>query len=123
VNFTFERDPEAEKPAAAGPGRQGAGGCGCSERPSSYSGITLSDEGGQGARADPPIGAGFWLLPTSLPSALIRVIRAAGMEHWPCQRKLDLARISWARVTGSGDVGGELGFQGKLVVRQRVCYL
>ncbi|SRR6266536_1882286 len=34
-----------------GPGRQGAGGCGCPERPSSCSGITLSDEGGQGERA------------------------------------------------------------------------
>ena len=33
-----------------GPGHQGAGGCGCPERPSSYSGITLSDEGGQGER-------------------------------------------------------------------------
>jgi hypothetical protein len=33
-----------------GPGRQGAGGCGCPERPSSYSGITLSEEGGQGER-------------------------------------------------------------------------
>ena len=33
-----------------GPGRQGAGGCGRPERPSSYSGITLSDEGGQGKR-------------------------------------------------------------------------
>ena len=38
-----------------GPGRQGAGGCGCPERPSSYSGITLSDEGGEGrTHADPP---------------------------------------------------------------------
>ncbi len=33
-----------------GPGRQGAGGCGCPERPSSYSAITLSDEGGQRER-------------------------------------------------------------------------
>ncbi len=34
-----------------GPGRQGAGRYGCPERPSSCSGITLSDEGGQGERA------------------------------------------------------------------------
>ena len=34
-----------------GPGHQGAGRCGCPERPSSCSGITLSDEGGQGERA------------------------------------------------------------------------
>jgi len=33
-----------------GPGHQGAGRCGCQERPSSCSGITLSDEGGQGER-------------------------------------------------------------------------
>jgi len=34
-----------------GPGHQGAGRCGCPERLSSCSGITLSDEGGQGERA------------------------------------------------------------------------
>jgi hypothetical protein len=34
-----------------GPGRQGAGGCDCPERPSPCSGITLSDEGRQGERA------------------------------------------------------------------------
>ncbi len=33
-----------------GPGRQGEGGCGCPELPSPYSGITLSEEGGQGER-------------------------------------------------------------------------
>jgi hypothetical protein len=31
-----------------GSGRQGAGGCGCPERPRPYSGVTLSDEGGSG---------------------------------------------------------------------------
>ena len=41
----------AVKPGCRGPGRRGAGGCGCPERPSPYSGITLSDEGGQGERA------------------------------------------------------------------------
>ena len=34
----------AAEPTAVGPGRQGAGGCGCPERPSPYPGITLSDE-------------------------------------------------------------------------------
>ena len=34
----------AAEPAAAAQAT-GAGGCGCPERPSSYSGITLSDEG------------------------------------------------------------------------------
>jgi hypothetical protein len=55
------------------------------------------------------------LLSTSLPSALIRVIWADGMENWQCQRKLDLARISVGMCHRSGDVGGELRFQGKLV--------
>ena len=36
--------------AAAAAQATGAGGCGCPERPSSYSGITLSDEGAQGER-------------------------------------------------------------------------
>jgi len=40
-------------------------------------------EPGLTSHAKLPIGAGFWLLPTSLPSALIWVIRADGMEHWP----------------------------------------
>ena len=40
------------------PGRQGAGRCGRPDRPSSYSGITLSDEGGlKRTHADPPIWA------------------------------------------------------------------
>ena len=55
------------------------------------------------------------MLSTSLPSALIRVIWADGMEHWQCQRMLDLARISVGLCHRSGDVGGELRFQGKLV--------
>ena len=40
----------AAEPAAAVQAARGAGGCGCPERPSSYSGITLSEEGGQGER-------------------------------------------------------------------------
>jgi hypothetical protein len=43
------------------PGRQGAGGCGCPERSSSYSGSTLSDEGGSGrTRADPPMDGSYF---------------------------------------------------------------
>ena len=55
-----------------GPGRQGAGGWGCPERPSSHSAITLSDEGGQGERTrtrrrlshvSGPFGARDWRFP------------------------------------------------------------
>jgi hypothetical protein len=46
---------EAE-PGCRSPGRQGAGRCGRPDRPSSYSGITLSDEGGlKRTHADPPM--------------------------------------------------------------------
>ena len=42
------------------PGRQGAGRCGRPDRPSSYSGITLSDEGRlKRTHADPPLCAAF----------------------------------------------------------------
>ena len=52
---------EAEPAAAA----QGAGRCGRPDRPSSYSGITLSDEGGlKRTHADPPlcVAIGFLVL-------------------------------------------------------------
>ena len=45
-----------------GPGHQGAGRCGCPERLSSCSGITLSDEGGQGERARTRRYVRVWIL-------------------------------------------------------------
>jgi hypothetical protein len=56
-----------------GASRQGAGGCGCPERSSSYSGITLNDEGWPGrTRADPPFG---------VVSATLAFIRS-GTQTW-----------------------------------------
>ena len=64
------------------PGRQGAGRCGCPDRPSSYSGITLSDEGGlKRTHADPPIcmlaalAAPFW---EQAPNQMICGLREPG---------------------------------------------
>jgi hypothetical protein len=54
--------PTRERRSGAGrrgPGRQGAGGCGCPERPRPYSGVTLSDEeGSRRTRAVPPFCTG-----------------------------------------------------------------
>jgi hypothetical protein len=102
------------------PGRQGAGGCGCPERSSSYSGITLSDEGGSGrTRADPPIcardrlAARCWavelnwmicaLVPGRLPSTIVGFSVIWGASGSPPDRALSRRRL----MTGTPGLSGD----------------